>query len=453
VSSEALRIGGHIQRLRREKGISQARLAAELGISPSYLNLVEHNRRRITVELLLKLSRYFGVQAGELAETDRSRLAGDLLELFGDDMFADFKLTNQDIQDLAVSNSNVGHAVIRLYDRYLAQRKNDRANQAADEDMSEDVAADAVSDLLQINNNYFPMLEEAADRIRHDIDLSSDTFERGLRTYLYNVFGIHWRQEALPGDAPETIQLDAGDLVTSDLLPSESAIFLAARQLGYQAVAIEIDRILADVALPVDAEPVARRALCAYFAASLIMPYEAFHQACTQTRYDIERICHRFKTSFEQVCHRMTTLQRPGLLGVPMHLVRTDIAGNISKRFSLSGIRISRHSGACPRWNVYSAFLHPEQINVQVSQMPEGARYLCIAKTITKGGYRHNAPRRYLSVGLGCHISHAKELVYSDGLDLSNRDQSVPIGVSCRICPRTDCGQRAYARAPTGDAT
>ena len=84
--------------------------------------------------------------------------------------------------------------------------------------------------------------------------------------------------------------------------------------------------------------------------------------------------------SFEQICHRMTTLQRPSMSGIPLHLVRTDIAGNISKRFSLSGIHIPRHSGACPRWNVYAAFLNPGQINIQLSQMPDGQRYFCIAK-------------------------------------------------------------------------
>ena len=178
-----------------------------------------------------------------------------------------------------------------------------------------------------------------------------------------------------------------------------------------------------------------------------MMPYGPFLEGCRETRYDIERLCRRFKVSFEQVCHRMTTLQRPGRSGLPLHLVRTDIAGNISKRFSLSGIHIPRHSGACPRWNIYGAFLHPDRINVQVSQMPDGERYLCIAKAVTKGGDRHNAPRRHLSIGLGCHVAYAAGLVYSDGVDIANPDLAVPIGVGCRICPRSDCGQRAQAPA------
>lgn len=187
--------------------------------------------------------------------------------------------------------------------------------------------------------------------------------------------------------------------------------------------------------------------LSAYFAAALIMPYEPFLRACREHRYDIDRIARRFGMSFEQVCHRMTTLQRKGAAGIPLHLVRTDIAGNISKRFSLSGIHIPRHSGACPRWNLYSAFLSPDRINVQLSQMPDGQRYFCIARTVLKGDHRYNAPRRYMSIGLGCSIHHAREMVYSDGVDLAGDSQVVPVGVGCRICPRLECGQRAHPPA------
>src|SRR5690606_31419651 len=145
-----------------------------------------------------------------------------------------------------------------------------------------------------------------------------------------------------------------------------------AQQIGLLGADREIQAIIAQSTLPEgESHLLARNVLAGYFAAALIMPYEAFYRACKETRYDIERIGRRFRVSFEQVCHRMTTLQRPGLSGIPLHMVRTDIAGNISKRFSLSGIHIPRHSGACPRWNVYAAFLHPEHVNIQVSQMPD----------------------------------------------------------------------------------
>lgn len=439
----SVQIGGRIKRMRRLRKVSQAALAEALGISPSYLNLIEHNRRRVTVPLLFKAASYFGVEPGEFAESEEPRLAGDLMEIFGDDLFAESDLTNQDITDLAVSNPAVGRAVLRLYDRYRAVGSQSGQKQAPLE-TGDTVTTDAVSDFLQANANYFSVLEASAERVRKDIDDASDSFEHGLRTYLHNVFGLQWRLAVLPAGVTRRVDGPNGVISTADLLPAETATFAVAQHLGRLGAEADIERIISEAALPEEAEPVARNALTAYFAAALVMPYEPFLIACKETRYDIERIARRFRASFEQVCHRMTTLQRPGRSGVPLHLVRTDIAGNISKRFSLSGIHIPRHSGACPRWNVYGAFLHPGRLNVQVSQMPDGQRYFCIAKAVTKGGYRHNEPERHLSIGLGCHISQAAELVYSDGIDLANMELTVPIGTGCRICPRPGCAQRAH---------
>ena len=440
------RIGGKIQRLRRQSRISQAQLASSLGISASYLNLIEHNRRRMTVPLLLKTASYFGVDATELAENDDSRLAGDLMELFGDDLFADSDVTNQDVRDLASSNPQIGRAIVHLFDRFRSLRNGNQGATSAQE-AGYHVATDAVSDFLQANANYFPALEAQAERIRGEIDNLSDSFEPGLKLYLANVFGVQWRLAPLPQGLAGRLGRDEETFETADVLSPESATFTAAHRLGLLAASREIEHLITESALPADAPALARHALAAYFAGAVIMPYQPFLAACRETRYDIDRIARRFKTSFEQVCHRITTLQRPGASGIPLHLIRTDIAGNISKRFSLSGIHIPRHSGACPRWNVYAAFLLPGQINIQISQMPEGTRYFCIAKSLTKGGHRHNAPRRHLSIGLGCHISHAAEMVYSDGMDVSNAGQAVAIGVGCRICPRLDCGQRAHPPA------
>lgn len=442
-----LQIGGRIKRLRRQKSVSQAQLAEALEISASYLNLIEHNRRRITVPLLFRVAGYFGVEPGELAESDDARLAGDLMEMFGDDIFADADLTNTDIRDLATHHPAVGRAVLKLFDqmRHLQAPKSASAEPLA---TGHNVVTEAVSDFLQENANYFPTLEAAAERVRRDIDNASDSFEAGLKTYLFNVFGIETRLASLPNGVVRRLEDGGRLLLVSDTLEPESELFTLAQHLALLVGDDPIGALIEQSTLPQpDSIGLARNVLASYLAAALVMPYEPFFGACRDTRYDIERLGRRFRMSFEQVCHRMTTLQRPGLSGIPLHLVRTDIAGNISKRFSLSGIHIPRHSGACPRWNVYSAFLNPGQISVQLSQMPDGQRYFCIAKAITKGGYAHNAPRRHIAIGLGCHVTHAAGMIYADGVDLSAPAGAVPIGVGCRICPRRECGQRAHPPA------
>lgn len=440
-----MQIGGRIKRLRRLRKLTQIDLATALGISGSYLNLIEHNRRKVTVPLLFSIAGYFGVEPGDLVDSDEGRLLGDLMEAFGDEVFADNDVTNLEIRDLAQANPAVARAVLKLYDHYKLVAHADAAPAAPRDAERFHLATDAISDFLQENANHFAALEKAAERIRADIDRAGDSFDFGLRTYLSNAFGIEVRLASLPRGVARQLDQRQNLLLVSDILPAESALFLIAHQLGRLAAGREIEEIVAASELPEgDAPALAHNVLSAYFAAALMMPYDPFLRACRDYRYDIERIGRRFGASFEQVCHRMTTLQRKGAAGIPLHLVRTDIAGNISKRFSLSGIHIPRHSGACPRWNVYSAFLSPERINIQLSQMPDGQRYFCIARTIAKGDYRYNAPRRYMSIGLGCSIHHAKAMIYSDGVDLAGDSQVVPIGVGCRICPRMECGQRAH---------
>lgn len=442
-----LQIGGRIRRLRRQRGLSQAKLAEALGISGSYLNLIEHNRRRITVDLLFRVAGQFGVEPGELAESDDTRLSGDLMEMFGDEVFADADLTNADVRDLASHNPAVGRAVLKLFDR-LRQLQGPGAAQPRDVSSGHNVVTEAVSDYLQESGNYFGLLEEAAERVRRDVGGGPDGFEEGLKTYLFNVFGIETRLASLPDGVVRRIEDGGRVLAIADTLEPESGLFAVAQHVALLSAQTEIMTLIENSDLPQpDAVPLARSVLASYIAAALVMPYEAFFIACRDTRYDIERLARRFRASFEQVCHRMTTLQRPGMSGIPLHLVRTDIAGNISKRFSLSGIHIPRHSGACPRWNIYGAFLNPGQINIQLSQMPDGQRYFCIAKAVTKGGHAHHAPRRHLSIGLGCHVSHAAGMIYADGVDLSAPAGAVPIGVGCRICPRRECGQRAHPPA------
>lgn len=441
-------IGGRIKRLRRVRHLSQADLAAALGISPSYLNLIEHNRRKVTVPLLFSIAGYFGVEPGELVDSDEGRLVGDLMEIFGDDLFADSDLTNLEIRDLAHANPAAARAVLKLYDRYKNFTGAASPRPMPGEAEPFHLATDAISDFLQANANHFPALEEAAERVRVDIDNSGDSFETGIKTYLFNVFGLETRLASLPHGVARQLDAARRHLLVSDLLPGETASFLLAQQIGTLAASAEIDAVIDGANLPEgDAPALARNVLSSYFAAALLMPYEPFLKACRDHRYDIDRIGRRFGASFEQVCHRMTTMQRKGASGIPLHLVRTDIAGNISKRFSLSGIHIPRHSGACPRWNIYAAFLAPDRINVQISQMPDGQRYFCIARTITKGDYRYNAPRRHLSIGLGCAIHHAKEMIYAEGVDLTSEQQIVPIGTGCRICPRLECSSRAHPQA------
>src|SRR5690606_23512854 len=188
---------------------------------------------------------------------------------------------------------------------------------------------------------------------------------------------------------------------------------------------------------------ICRIGLANYFAGALMMPYEALMASARELRHDLDLIATRFGASLEQVAHRLSTLQRPGRKGVPVFFARIDRAGNITKRHSAAKLQFARFGAACPLWNVHQAFERPGQIIRQLAETPDGIRYLCLATEIGKGGGGFGAPQRRYAISVGCEITHAGDFVYADDMELDNRRRYDPIGISCRICERTNCVQRA----------
>ena len=508
--------GRQIRRLRREQGLSQSGLAEKIGISPSYLNLIEHGHRPLTRQIMPTVAAALGADLSDLQVSTDLQLSQDLSEMFGDRIFSTAGVADNEIVDAATSLPNMSRAILELYaayrggqDRldsfsermanepYLAgidhefrtlitsirsfseilrdnadlgpdQRQHflgiiadesarlsqsidavlDQVAEGEGEDTSRTrLPAEEVADLFQANTNYFPHLEEAAVQARSDLGPDGPVVLERIVDYLDAKHRV--RVETIPGDEMPGIlrRYDEASkrLYLSRRLEPGGRIFQAAVQVGLLENQAEMSAIiaLADVA-DASSQALSRQALANYFAAALLMPYEAFLADARESRYDIERLGRRYGTSFEQVCHRLSTLQKPGATGVPFHLVRVDIAGNISLRFSASGIRIPRYGGLCPRWNVHGAFLTPGAINRQVSEMPDGSRYFSVAKAINKSGGRYHAPPSHLSIGIGCDASHAGRIIYADDLDLSDQAATTPVGVSCRLCPRNDCRQRAF---------
>ena len=188
----------------------------------------------------------------------------------------------------------------------------------------------------------------------------------------------------------------------------------------------------------------ARVGLANYFAGALVLPYTKFHAASEALKYDVELLGLRFEVGFETVCHRLSTLQRPGQRGVPFIFVRTDRAGNISKRQSATAFHFSRVGGSCPLWVVHDAFTTPGRIVTQVSSMPDGRSYFWLARTTDEPMQGYLGTRSAFAIGLGCDLSHADRLVYSTGVDLHDPRRMVPIGSGCKVCDRPACPQRAF---------
>jgi predicted transcriptional regulator/DNA-binding XRE family transcriptional regulator len=454
MKTEIPRLGAAVRTLRRRHRLTQAAMAERLGISASYLNLIEHDRRPVSTRLLIRLAQDFQLDVKELGGGNQERLVGELLEVFGDTLFDGQALTPGDVRDLAVNSPAVGMALLRLYRAYREVRGSARtlAEQVSAGVDLQDVAgfhlpSEEVSDFIQHHMNYSAELEDGAERLRQEAHLDREDLWQGLVRFLSDTHGVEVRVEKVGLMKGALRRFDPGRrlLLLSEVLRRGSRNFQLAHQVGLLTQSEVLDKLSRDPILTTDvSRALCRAALANYFAAAVLMPYEPFLKACREERYDLELLGHRFRTSFEQICHRVTTLRRPEAEGVPFHLLRIDVAGNISKRFSASGIRIARFSGACPRWNVHSAFLTPGMIRVQLSQMPDGTTYFCIARTVLKDSGGYHAPHTIQAIGLGCEMRYARDLVYADGVDLGNLTAVVPVGITCRLCERMDCEQRVF---------
>jgi predicted transcriptional regulator len=446
------KFGPKIRALRRRHGLRQVVLAEKLGISASYLNLIEHDRRALTAPLLLKLAELYPADLKSFAPDDHARLVSDLHEVFGDGLFESLDVTTTDLRETA-SNEAVSRAIVKLYHAY---RDGLESIQAVASKVSEGedligidparLPSEEVSDVFQENQNYFPELEEAAERLSEEAGLERpDVFPGLVRLLEKDGASVAIVPHPSQKSAVRSYDPVRKRLQISEILSPHARNFQTAHQIGLLRLTGEFDRIVRKSRLTTpDSIALCRVALASYFAGALLMPYGPFLESAKTFRYDVELLERRFGVSFEQVCHRLTTLRRPGQEGVPFHFIRVDIAGNISKRFSASGIRFARFSGLCPRWNVHSAFMTPGIVRTQISRMPDGTTYLCVARTVRQSYGGFGAAHPLLAISLGCEVSHAKHLVYGDNIDVHNPNAAVPIGITCRLCERMDCEQRAF---------
>lgn len=518
--SVAVTAGPRLRRLRQRHNLTQAELAERIGISTSYLNLIEHGRRRLSKRLMTQAAEQLGLAPEALSGVVEARLIAQLTEVFQDPRLRGARPPREDLAALIVSAPEAGRAIVNLYRAYRAARDEMRGlnerlandpylsetshqlltlltsiHSSAEilhdtDDLAEpqrqqftailvqesarlteqvnhlfefirgeglagsrpaDDPHEEVSDLIQTRRNYFPELEDIAEQLRQDLRIQSKALPDDLARMAQREFNITVErsdERADPNWASARGDLDDADptrLYLPGSLPDSSLRLRVLSRLGAAAGAKPLDDLVNEAATSSDqARRLYRRALENYLAAAMAMPYDAYHAAAQSQRYDIEALCRQFAVSFEQACHRLTSLHRPGAEGVPFHFLRVDIAGNLSKRFSASGLQFTRFGGLCPRWNLHRAFLTPERIDRQLIVMDDGMTYFTIARAVSKGSTGYGSPMSHYSLGLGCEVSFAPRLIYADGLDLANTAGATPVGVHCRLCDLQGCGQRAF---------
>ncbi|WP_421790144.1 helix-turn-helix domain-containing protein [Hyphobacterium sp.] len=442
---EKIFAGARLRRLRRERGLTQADAADMLGLSPSYLNLLERNQRPLTARVLLALADAFEIDVRALAEGSDRQLITDLEAAASDPSLASLQLERSELTELAESQPRAAEAVTRLHQAYrnAADSTADLAAQlAGGPETGQLPETEAVRNAIDKHHNHFPELERAAEALSAELKLTPDNRIGLLEARLKDGHGIIVRtfEDDVMGGARQRMDFHTRRLMLSDRLPPHARPMQIATTLVMLEYGDLLDRETAAAGLNSKAgQMLYRTGLARYLAGALLAPYGAFLKQAEKSRYDIERLQRRFQLGFEAVCHRLTTLHRPDASGIPFFMVRTDPAGNISKRFGGGVLPFARSGGSCPKWSLFEAFRAPEKLHTQRFILPDGSEYLSIARAVSHASTDNDLPVLH-AIAVGCEWERAGETVYSERL----AGAATETGLSCRICEREACAHRAF---------
>ena len=447
VRNKKLFIGRKVRDLRDANRLTQAGFAARLGISTSYLNQIENNQRSVSAGVLLALAEAFRVDIAELSTGESDRLLSVLSETLSDPLFENYSPGLQELKLVTHNAPGFAHALIAAHQAY---RRNSEQLASFDDTLgraagfAEPTPYEEVRDFFHFVDNYIHDLDIAAEELADRLGIPERDPSAILPDYLFSRHGVKAARTEPDEDSLRRFDPAQRTLYLNPFSPVSTRSF----QSAFQIAELEMEASITAIAKAAEfrtseALDICRIGLANYFAGALMMPYEAFLASARELRHDLELLAARFGASVEQVAHRLSTLQRPGRKGVPIFFARMDRAGNITKRHSAAKLQFARFGAACPLWNVHQAFETPGRIIRQLAETPDGARYLCMATEIAKGGGGFRAPQRRYAIAVGCEVTHAGDFVYADDLDLTNRTAFDPIGISCRICERPNCAQRA----------
>jgi predicted transcriptional regulator/DNA-binding XRE family transcriptional regulator len=437
-------IGPHLRRLRLERGETQGAMAKALGISASYVNLLENNERSVSVQVLLRLFEAYGVDWREIAEEVGAGQLADLRAALQDPIFE----TRPDLPQLRaalVHAPDLATAFLRLHRAWAAANDQLLARAEGDGVTVASTPEAAVHRVFRRHRNHFRDLEEAAERF-WPAPVERDEVYAALKTRLRERLGITVRLVRVE-DLPDTLrQYDEArrEILLSEALDHTNRTFQLVHMCGLLEQRQLLDGLVDRSGIS-DARGVARLRveLANYFAAAVLMPYAAFLAEARATKYDLDHIATRFGVSFEQACHRATTLQREGAQGVPFFFMRIDKGGNVTKRFNATDFHLAEYGGACPRLDVHTSFRTPGKIVPQFVEMPDKSQYFVFSRTVDRPTWIRHAQDNRLAVAMGCTVEHAAEIGYAEGFSVPAA-RMVPIGINCRICPRMNCDQRAH---------
>lgn len=439
-------------------GVTQTEMARRIGISASYLNLIERNKRGIAGPLLRRTATALQLRLEELDDAGERRLletlnevaaapniaalgveassAGDLIGRYPGWARAMAALARseraatseaQALSDRMTHDTFLGESMHRMLTRVAAIR-------SAAELLTEfpDAPADRREQFLGIVAEESRVLTDVCEALARYFDRARES--NPSLTPLDEVEALFEAHE----NCFEPLESAAVDLaeIPADRTPvlrRETARALAANRLGDLIGSIIAERPEIETARARDR---ARKQLEEYAAGAILAPMPAFRAKAADLRYDVEALAASFAIEVETVCQRLVAINRPGAPRIGYF--RANAAGTIVERRGLPRLVAPRYAPACPLWALYRAQQSPEAVIRQRAVFPNGDRFVFLARAHNTGPTGFGKPRHYLTDMLAMTEADAGMTVYAP-------EAGVPVeevGPACRICSRHACPQR-----------
>ncbi len=415
--------GSRIRERRMDRGIRQSDLAATVGISPSYLNLIEHNRRRIAGKLLVGIARALETTPEQLsrgtdaAVLDRMRSAA-----------ASMSLTVEIARAEEMAGRYPGWAALIAAQAKRLASVEERVQVLTDRMTYDPELAGSLHEVI----SAVTAIRSTASILVGGEDLDADWQSRFHRNIYDDSIRLAQSSEALIGylDSPKaegTPHLAPVDEVEA-VLTRHGFHFAAIEARGAQA----IEAVIAEAAFRGAASKAILQAhLTTYAQDAAMMPLPAFTKAAVACHFNPLALGVQFSADIAAVLRRLASL--PAGDGVPpMGLAVADASGALLLVKPAPGFAMPRSGAGCPLWPVFAAFSRPGQpVRAEVTMPGANAqRFLCYGVAQPIGTVGFDVPQ----------LLRATMLVISD--QAAGAAPAIGVGVSCRICPRSECAAR-----------
>ncbi|MDP1670143.1 XRE family transcriptional regulator [Phaeovulum sp.] len=419
--------GTRIRERRTALAVRQADLARASGISPAYLNLIEHNRRRVGEALLVRIAAALGLDLETLSEGAEAALFDWLREAASAQGRAATAAETERIEEFV--GRFPGWAAL-LADRQARVAALERTVEGFSDRMAQDPFL--ATTLHEVLSAITSLRSTAA------ILVESDAIDPAWRSRFHRT--IHEESLRLSNTAEALVgYLDTLDEAESGLSSPQEEVEAWLAALGFHLAALETARPPEPAALIAGvaelASSAARKLAAGHIARAQAdaqaLPLKPFLHALGEDGAEPARLAARFGVPLPQVFRRLASL--PAAAGPsPVGLVVCDGSGSFTFRRPMPGFAVPRFGAGCPLWPLYEALSRPMQpiraVIEMAGRVPQRFLTYAICQPVVPGEFD------------GPLVLEATMLVLPAPAERSQPAR--PVGVACRICPRIACSAR-----------